>query len=461
MHSIQVVSPVDGSIVATRTLATAEEVDAVIERSKVAQKAWGKVPVKERVAICLKFVDAFVAGKDEIAKELTQQMGRPISQTPGEVNGMADRAKYMISTAEEGLKDVEFHDKPGFIRFIRKDAIGVILVVAAWNYPYLIAVNCVIPAILAGNSVVLKHSAQTPLCAERFADAFKAAGLPENVFQFVHMSHAHTERAILNPSVAFVNFTGSVAGGHEVANACGKRFIGCGLELGGKDPAYVRDDCNLDHAVENLVDGSFFNSGQCCCAIERIYVHEKVYDEFVKKFVELTKQYRLGNPNDANTNLGPMVKTGAADFVRKQIKDAVAAGAVSLIDESHFPASKAGTPYLAPHVLVNVNHSMSVMKDESFGPVIGIMKVSNDEEAIKLMNDSPFGLTAAIWTNDYDAAIRIGDQIETGTWFCNRCDYLDPALAWTGVKDSGRGCALSKLAWEHLTQYKSFHVRKL
>eukprot|EP01136_Pigoraptor_vietnamica_P043456 Opistho-1_new@18884 len=461
MAELKVVTPIDNSVFVTRKLATDEEVAQTLQRARDAHKKWRDVPLKERMAYCTRFVDAFVKRKDEIAKELTMQMGRPISQTPGEVNGLAERARYMISIAEKALADVQVGEKDGFVRFIRKDPLGVVLVIGAWNYPYLIAVNSIIPAILAGNAVVLKQAAQTPLCAERFKQAFDDAGFPEGVFQFLHMSHATTEKAILNPNVDFVNFTGSVDAGHQIQSVAAKRFIGIGLELGGKDPAYVRADANLEHAVENLVDGSFFNSGQCCCAIERIYVHKDIYDVFVEKFVELTKKYKLGNPLDPETNLGPCVKTSAAEFVRKQINDAVAAGAKALIDPSHFPANKEGTPYLAPQVLVDVNHKMSVMWDESFGPVIGIMKVESDEEAIKLMNDSEFGLTASIWTTDTAAAIAIGDRIETGTWYANRCDYLDPALAWTGVKDSGRGCTLSVLGFDQLTRPKSFHIRKM
>ncbi|MEE8534487.1 MAG: aldehyde dehydrogenase family protein, partial [Kiloniellales bacterium] len=352
----------------------------------------------------------------------------------------------------------------GFTRFIRRDPLGVVLVVAPWNFPYLTAVNSVVPAILAGNAVILKHSAQTPLCAERFAEAFAAAGLPEGVFQHLHMGHAATLGLIRGAGdggagVDFAAFTGSVPAGHAVQEAAAGRFIGLGLELGGKDPAYVRADANLDHAVENLVDGAFFNSGQSCCGIERIYVHKDLYEPFLDGFVALARAYRLGNPTERETNLGPLVRAGAADFVRGQIAEAVGQGATALVDPKTFPADEAGTPYLAPQVLVDVTHDMRVMTEESFGPVVGIMKVADDEEAVALMNDSEFGLTAAIWTSDEAAAIRLGDRVETGTWFMNRCDYLDPALAWTGVKDSGRGCSLSQVGFEQLTRPKSFHLR--
>jgi acyl-CoA reductase-like NAD-dependent aldehyde dehydrogenase len=401
-----------------------------------------------------------VADKDRLGRDLTRQMGRPIRYTPNEIaGGLAERTRRMVELAPAALADIAASDKPGFTRFVRKDPLGVVFVVAPWNYPYLTAVNAIVPALVAGNAVILKHSHQTPLVAEAFRDGLAKAGLPDGVFQVLHLGHADTEALIGHPGVDFVAFTGSVQGGHAVTRAAKDRFIGLGLELGGKDPAYVRADCDLDHAVENLVDGAFFNSGQSCCGIERIYVHADVHDRFVDGFVALTRTYVLGDPMEQGTTLGPMVRASAADFVRGQVADAVAAGARSLVDPRHFPADAPGTPYLAPHVLVGVDHSMRVMTEESFGPVIGIMKVSSDEEAIRLMNDSAYGLTAAIWTSDEEAALSIGARVETGTWFMNRCDYLDPELAWTGVKDSGRGCTLSRLGYDYLTRPKSFHLR--
>lgn len=458
-ESLKVVSPVDGSIYVERPLASWREVDEALSEAKRAQAAWKLVPLHERAALCLRFVEAFTAMKDEIVPELAWQMGRPIAYGAGEVRGFEERARYMISIAPETLADIDVGPKEGFDRWVRREPLGVVLAIAAWNYPYLISVNSVVPALMAGNSVILKHSGQTPLCAERFQLAFEKAGAPDGLFQILHMSHEMTEKTIGDPRVDYVAFTGSVAGGHAVVKAAAGRFIGVGLELGGKDPAYVRADANLDFAIENLVDGAYFNSGQSCCGKERLYVHEAVYDKFVDGFVDLTKKYKLGSPLDASTTLGPMVRSSAAAFVRGQIESAVRGGAKALVDEKLFPASKPGTPYLAPQVLVDVNHQMDVMREETFGPVIGIMKVRSDDEAVALMNDSPYGLTASVWTEDEDAAIAIGDRIETGTWFMNRCDYLDPALAWTGVKDTGRGCTLSRVGYEYLTRPKSYHLR--
>jgi acyl-CoA reductase-like NAD-dependent aldehyde dehydrogenase len=454
------ISPIDGSVYADRSNASNEKVEATLAQAVIAQRAWKQVPVAERAEICRRMAAWCVARADELGKELTWQIGRPISQSPGEIRrGFAERVEYMSGIAEEALSDIAVDQKPGFERFIRREPLGVVLAVAPWNYPWLTSVNAVVPALLAGNSVILKMAAQTPLVAERYAEAFRAAGLPEGAFQFLHLDHDQTARLISDPRIAFVAFTGSVGGGQAVQRAAAERFIPTGLELGGKDPAYVRADAPLQASVENLVDGAFFNSGQSCCGVERIYVHRTLFKPFVDAFVDLTRQYRLGNPLDADTTLGPMVRTAAAESVRAQIRDAVKQGARALIDPKTFPAGKAGTPYLAPQVLVDVDHHMAVMSEESFGPVIGIMPVDGDEQAVALMNDSRYGLTASIWTADIEAAIRIGERIDTGTWFMNRCDYLDPALAWTGVKDSGRGCTLSRLGLEAFTRPKSFHLR--
>lgn len=461
MATIQCISPVDGSVYVERQTASAKEIQQVLDAAVAAQKKWKNTPLAKRQALCTKAVDAFVAHKAEIAEELTWQMGRPISQAPGEVAGFEERARHMIEIADTALADLKPEAKDGFTRYIKREPLGVVFVVAPWNFPYLTSVNAIMPAILAGNAVVLKHSAQTPLCAERLHQAFTEAGFPDGVFQYLHLTHADTEVVIQSPQINFVAFTGSVPGGEMVERAAVGRFIGVGLELGGKDPAYVRKDANLQHAIETVTDGAIFNSGQSCCGIERVYVDEAVYQEFVDGVVALANSYKLGRPDDANTNLGPLVKSSAAEFVRGQIDEAVAAGAKALVDTEKFAANKRGTPYLAPQVLIDVDHSMRVMNEETFGPVIGIMSVSGDEEAIKLMNDSEFGLTAAVFTQDESAAIEIGNQIETGTWFMNRCDYLDPALAWTGVKNSGRGCTLSSVGFEHMTRPKSYHLKRV
>lgn len=457
---IKTISPIDGSIYYSAEEHGPNDIVRALDLAKDAFPLWSGLSIRERAKYMVSFVEAIVQDKNDIALEITWQMGRPISQSPGEIRGFADRANYMINVAEEALNSYKINDDHPDERWIERVPIGVIGVLSPWNYPFLTSVNAIVPALMAGNVVILKHSFQTPLVAERYAKAALKAGLPKGVFQILHLNHKNTAQLIADPKIDGVFFTGSVQGGIMVQNSLINKFIPCGLELGGKDPAYVMADADLENAVENLVDGAFFNSGQSCCGIERIYVHESLYDKFIDGYVDLTKQYRLGDPLEKETNLGPMVKTDAANYIRKQIHQALNKGAKSLVPESLFAASKKDSPYLSPHVLVNVDHGMEVMTEESFGPVVGIMKVRNDEEAIRLMNDSQYGLTASIWGRDMDRAVHLGRQIETGTVFMNRCDYLDPALAWTGVKNSGKGVTLSKIGYEHVTRVRSFNFRK-
>jgi acyl-CoA reductase-like NAD-dependent aldehyde dehydrogenase len=458
-ETLKTISPVDGRIYVERPLVSAAGINRALDSAQRAQIAWAALPLAARCEVLTKAVDAFVAKTNDIAAEITWQMGRPIRYAPGEVRGFEERARYMLNAAPAALAAIQPDEKAGFRRQIKRIPLGVIAVVAPWNYPYLTAVNAVIPALIAGNTVVLKHSHQTPLCAERFLEAFVSAGVPAGVFQYLHLSHADTARLMGDPRVASVCFTGSVSGGRAVVAATAAGFATASLELGGKDPAYVRADANLAHAIETLTDGAFFNSGQSCCGIKRIYVAASCYREFVDGVVDLTERYRLGSPLDPETTIGPVVRATAAAAVRLQVQAAVARGARQLIDEKVFTSSSFGTAYLAPQVLVDVDHTMAIMREETFGPAVGIMSVGSDEEAVRLMNDSEFGLTAAIFSADAARADTLGDALETGTVFLNRCDYLDPALAWTGVKNSGRGCTLSRVGFEQLTRPKSYHFR--
>lgn len=453
------ISPIDGQELVRRSVASDAEIAAAIADGKRAQVEWAAVPIAERGARMLDFLTALLALNQQIVPELAQQMGRPV-RFGGEMSGVEERVKHCVATAEAALADVVPPHKPGFRRFIRRTPLGAVFVIAPWNYPFLTAVNTIVPALIAGNSVLLKHAAQTILVGERLQEAMDKADLPKGLFANIVLDHGQAETLIGSGAIDHINFTGSVAGGRAVEKAAAGTFASLGLELGGKDPAYVREDADLDFAVANLVDGAFFNSGQCCCGIERVYVHEAHYDRFVEGAVALTENYVLGNPLDDATTLGPMAHKRFADVVRAQTAEAIAAGAKAHLDPKAFAADKEGTAYLAPQVLTNVDHSMRVMTEESFGPVVGIMKVSGDEEALKLMNDSVYGLTASIWTKDVDAAQALGERVETGTVFMNRCDYLDPALAWTGVKDTGRGASLSEIGFHQLTRPKSFHLRE-
>ncbi len=458
MKPIYLISPVDGSVYAERTPLSHDAALAAVAAARAAQKAWGQRPLAERIALVKAGVAKLMEKKDILVEELAYQMGRP-TRYGGEFGGVNDRTNYMSDIAAATLAPDMVEDSDKFTRYLAREPVGVVFIVAPWNYPYLTTINTLAPALIAGNSVVLKHASQTMLVGERLAEAFHAAGIPADVFQNVVLDHATTEALIAARSFGFVNFTGSVGGGVAMERAAAGTFTGLGLELGGKDPGYVRADADLDAAVDSLMDGAMYNAGQCCCGIERIYVHESLYDAFVEKSVAWVKALTLGNPFDPATTLGPMANKRFAAVVRAQTAEAIAAGATALIDPALFPADDGGA-YLAPQILVNVTHSMRVMMEESFGPVVGIMKVSGDGEAIALMNDSPYGLTCSIWTKDAAAAADIGAQIDTGTVFMNRCDYLDPALCWTGCKDTGRGGSLSYLGFHSVTRVKSYHLKK-
>ncbi len=458
MTTLKLISPIDNSIYVSREGASLEAAQGAIAAARVAQRSWARAPLAERIAKVQGFVAALLAMKDEMVPELAWQMGRPV-RYGGEFGPAKERADHMASIAAQALANVEIESSAAFKRFIAREPLGVVMVIAPWNYPYLTAINTIVPALIAGNAVVLKHATQTLLVGERFQQAADKSNLPRGLFCNLALGHQVTEALLGAGAVNFVNFTGSVGGGKAIERAAAGTFTGIGLELGGKDPAYVCDDADVARAVETLVDGAMYNSGQCCCGIERIYVAEKLFDAFVEQAAALTNAYKLGNPLDPETSLGPMAQTRFADLVRAQTQEALRAGARALIDVKRFPVDKAGTPYLAPQILVDVDHSMRVMREESFGPVVGIMKVKNDEEAIALMNDSDYGLTASIWTKDVARAEAIGAQIQTGTVFMNRCDYLDPALCWTGCKDTGRGGALSVIGFHNLTRPKSYHLR--
>jgi acyl-CoA reductase-like NAD-dependent aldehyde dehydrogenase len=458
-ETVKLKSPIDGSIYAERPVASEAAINAAVERARTAQAEWAATPIAARGKYLLAMLEALIGMNDEIVTELAWQMGRPV-RFGGEKGGVEERTRYMVEIAGAALKPVPVSNpKEGFRRYLKREPLGVVLVIAPWNYPYLTAVNTIVPGLMAGNAVILKHAAQTLLVGERFQAAFDKAGLPKGLFQNIVMNHAQTEKLLGSGRIDHVNFTGSVAGGRAIEKAAAGTFMTVGLELGGKDPAYVLPDAKMEHAVANIVDGAFYNSGQCCCGIERVYVHEKVYDEFVDGFIDLTRQYVVGSPLDPATTIGPMAQSRFADLVREQKAEALRKGATAHIGMK-VERDEAGSPYLGPEVLTGVNHQMSVMREENFGPIVGIMKVRDDEEAVQLMNDSPYGLTASIWTTDTDRAAAIGDRIETGTVFMNRCDYIDPALVWTGVKDTGKGGSMSAVGYENLTRPKSFHLRE-
>ncbi len=460
MTMIQNISPIDGSIYAEREAMSLEAARAAVSKARKAQKDWARRPLEDRVQLVLKGVARLNEMVDEVVPELAHMMGRPV-RYGGEFKGFNERSNYVASIAADALAPLVIEESGNFERRIEREAHGVVFVIAPWNYPYMTAINTVAPALMAGNTVVIKHAAQTLLVGERMVRAFVEAGVPDDVFINVFLDHSTTSALISEGLFNFVNFTGSVEGGRAIERAAAGTFTGLGLELGGKDPGYVMEDADLDAAVDTLMDGATYNSGQCCCGIERIYVNENLYDAFVEKSVAWVSNYKLGNPLEQETTLGPMASKRFAKVVRAQITDAVSKGAKALVDPKLFPADDGESAYVAPQVLVNVDHSMEFMTEETFGPAVGIMKVKNDDEAIALMNDSKYGLTASLWTQDAARAGRIGREIETGTVFMNRADYLDPALCWTGVKETGRGGSLSVLGFQNLTRPKSYHLKKV
>lgn len=456
MTTLQCISPIDGSVYAERKALSSEAAFHVVDRARAAQAGWAARPMSERIDLVLKGMEAVGAMNDAIVPELAHMMGRPV-RYGGEFGGFEERTRHMAGIAQQALADIAVGEDAQFKRYIKRVPLGVVGVIAPWNYPYMTAINAVAPALIAGNTVVLKHATQTLLVGERMVQAFHAAGIPEDVFQNVFLDHDTTAQLLGAGAFDFLNFTGSVAGGRAIERAAAGSFTGLGLELGGKDPGYVMEDADLDAAVDTLMDGAMFNAGQCCCGIERIYVHHSLFDAFVDKAVAWAGALKLGNPLDPETTLGPMAHARFAQHVRAQTARAVEMGATA-----HLPVlpQDDGGAYLSPQVLTGVTHAMDVMREESFGPVVGIMPVQDDAEAVSFMNDSAYGLTASLWTRDIARAERIGNQIETGTVFLNRADYLDPGLCWTGCKDTGRGGSLSVIGYHNLTRPKSYHLKK-
>ncbi|KFY82069.1 hypothetical protein V500_10840, partial [Pseudogymnoascus sp. VKM F-4518 (FW-2643)] len=438
------ISPTTNKGILTRAGATPADLETIVDVSAERFKTWSKTPFSERQAIVKKALEILLSKKDEYAKELTEQMGRPIAYTGVEVTTAAKRGDYLLKISESALEDTPGEPEKGFTRYIKKVPVGPVLILFAWNYPYLILINSLIPALLAGNTVILKPSPQTPTIVENLSSIFATAGLPKDVIQFFHSGTPSTiDTIVRNPKIALIAFTGSVAGGLAVQKAASDRVVPVGLELGGKDAAYVRKDVDVAWAAEEIVDGAVFNSGQSCCSIERVYVDASIHDKFVEEVQKVLKGYKLGDPFDKATNVGPVISKRSKVAIEGHISDAVAVGArnVTPANES-FTSPPAEGNFVAPTLLVDVDHSMAVMTEETFGPVIPVMKVKDDAEAVQLMNDSEFGLTASIWTKDTKKGAELAAEVEAGTVFVNRCDFPSPDLAWTGWKNSGMGVTL-------------------
>lgn len=447
-ETLELRSPVDGSLYAEREPLSPAGVGLMLAHAQAAQGRWREVPLARRAEIIERAYAQLELQADTLAIELAWQIGRPVRHGAGEIVRSAERARHMLGLAGTATAEIDVGPR----RSIRWEPVGLVLIIAPWNYPYLTATNAVVPALVSGNAVILKHSFQTALVAERLAAALEMAGLPPGVFQVLHSNDQTTLETVARRGFGRIIFTGSVEVGRLVAAAAAANFTPVTLELGGKDAAYVCEDADVDHAIENVADGAFFNSGQSCCGIERIYVARSLFSRFVDGLAEQARGLRLGNPLDPSVSLGPMARAEGAAYVRRQLAEAVAAGARRVLGNS---SAALGTNYLAPEIVVDVDHTMSLMRDESFGPVVGVAPVADDAEAERLINDSRYGLTASIWTVDDDRARRVGDRLNVGTVYHNRCDYLDPALPWSGRRDSGSGLSLSHLAYASFNRPKS------
>jgi acyl-CoA reductase-like NAD-dependent aldehyde dehydrogenase len=460
MGSLHVDNPFTGDNACTVELADASAVERVLDRARKGARAARASSLAERATLCERAVAAMEKRADEIATDITRMMGKPKSQSLNEVKGAAARARHMIAIAAESLADIVEPGgaKPGFERRIVKEPLGVVFGLPAWNYPLLTTVNGLFPAVLAGNAFIVKHSPRSPLCGEHFARAFREAGADEAIVQALHCDHATSERIVGDARVDYVVFTGSVFGGHRIQEAAAKRFVGVGLELGGNDPAYVAADCDLQKTAENVVDGACYNAGQSCCAVERVYVHRSVYAKFLELAEPLVRGYVMNDPMKGETTLGPIAQPAHVAELEHLVTDAKKLGARLIAGGAKASVGGKGRFFEAT-LLGDVPQDAKLMREESFGPLVVAQPVESDDEALTKMNDSRLGLTASIWTSDRERAARLAKQLEYGTVFMNRCDFLDPALPWTGVKDSGRGVTLSALGFDHVTRPKSIHFR--
>lgn len=458
-NSYDIISPVTGQVQFSVPYLSPEEAEHVLARAERAAAAARESQLGERIALCLRFLDCFEAELEEHARAISLMMGKPLAQARGEFGGMKARTQTMCELAQTALAPTEIERGDGIQRSITREPLGVVLDIAAWNYPLLVAINIVVPAVLAGNSVLIKHAPQTALVGQQLASAFAKAGAPDGLVQDFFVDHELAGAIIESGRLGYVGFTGSVRGGQAVlARARSSQRLSCGLELGGKDAAIVLPDADLEHAVASLVDGAFYNSGQSCCAVERIYVHESLEREFVERFVTLTRDYICGDPLSAETQLGPVISKASKERLAAQVTQARSAGAHLLVGDANFSLPEQGA-FCAPHVLTAVPQDCELMQDESFGPVIGIRSFATNEEALALANDSRYGLTASLWTRDLKLARALGQQLQVGTVFCNRADFVDPELPWSGTKDSGLGCTLSPLGLQALTRPKGYHLR--
>lgn len=460
MASFDIVSPVDGSIYASRSYASRSEVMAAAEKARRALGGWRGTRFDDRVKLVKAFLGEIARRRDTLAEMVTWQMGRPLWQAD-ETGRLLANFDVLVDDATRVLQPAAIRQEEHVRRMVELDPVGLCFSISAWNYPVAMASSLVTAPLLMGNVVLFKHAPQTALVGEVFTEAARAAGLPDGVFQSLHIAHGDAEALIGSGLVDMVQFIGSTRGGQAVYDAGRGAFVRYGLELGGKDPIYIRPDAPVEQIMPELMEGSFGNAGQSCCSVERIYVHRDIHDRFVESFTSAAAKIELGHPIDDQPFLGPLVSAAAATRVNRLVAEAVAKGASQLMPVGNSALAGPGSAYVEPQVLVNVDHGMAVMKEETFGPVIPIMAVDSDEEAIRLMNDSDYGLTAAVWTQDTERGLELGRQLESGMFYLNRCDHADMYLPWGGVKKSGIGRSYCDKGLEELVVPRSYHLRTL
>jgi len=458
MATLRVDDPFTGELACEVPLAEWDEISRALERARAGAALAAALPLDTRKELVERAVQVMESRADAIAPAISRMMGKPLAQAAGELRTLASRARTMLELADRGLAPIDPGGDDGIVRRIEKVPLGVVLDLPAWNYPLLTAVNVVMPAVLAGNAVVVKHSPRSPSCGPMFADAFREAGADPRIVQSLDCTHELTERMVGDPRVDHVVFTGSVHGGTRISQAAAGRFLQIGYELGGNDPAYVAADADLARAVDGLVDGAMYNAGQSCCAVERAYVHASHYAAFVEGARELAEKYVLGNPLAPDTTLGPIAQPQHPAELEALVDDAVQRGARRVTGGKRTSVGGRGR-FFQPTVVCDVPSDAQLMGVEQFGPILAVQRVTSDEEALARMNESVFGLTASVWTADRARAERFGAALRFGTVFMNRCDFGDPRLPWSGVGQSGRGHSMSVLGFDTLTRTRSLHFR--
>ena len=455
--TLSITNPATGALILRVAADGPREVAARYAAARAAQPRWAATPLRKRLATIAKFRELIVARTDALAQTLTQEVGKPIRQSRNELKGLLARLDFFLAESARALREQKIFADPAqkLDERISHEPLGVVANISAWNYPYFVGSNVFVPALVAGNSVLYKPSEFATLTGRHIADLLHAAGVPDDVFIPV-IGGGATGAALLRQPVDGVFFTGSYATGAKIAAAAGRRMIKVQLELGGKDPVYVCDDVDVKAAAAAVADGAFYNTGQSCCSVERIYVHEAIHGAFVDAFVAEVKSYKIGDPTDESTYIGAITRRPQLDVLRRQVADARRKGARLVVGGA---AIKRKGNWFAPTVLTDVDHSMLVMREESFGPIIGIQAVADDDAAIELMNDTEYGLTAGVYTQDASRARRVLSRVAAGSVYWNCCDRVSPRLPWSGVKHSGVGLTLSTMGIQTFTRPKAWHLK--